>query len=94
MEVSGKLHSQATLTTAKEHLVTTGQEPVWALKLVWMIWRGEKSSSYQDSNSDPSATHHIAILYTDCATKQNITDKCNNECNLPYYIKSLVEIEM
>lgn len=50
----------------------------WALEAVWMLWRGEKSSPPQASNSNPSAIQTVASCYTDYsipALKFKITEK-------------------
>jgi hypothetical protein len=50
MEVSSKLHNPAALFLAKESQVAPGQEARWAPEPVWMLWRREKSCSWQESN--------------------------------------------
>jgi hypothetical protein len=42
MEVSGQLHSLATLLLRKEPLVPIGYEARWALEPVWVLWSREK----------------------------------------------------
>jgi hypothetical protein len=43
MEVSGQLHTLATLTPWKESTVLTAYKAGWFLKLIWMWWQSEKS---------------------------------------------------
>jgi hypothetical protein len=52
----------------KSLLVPSGYKAGWAPGLVWLMWGGEISCSYQESTSDPSAIQSVARRYTDCAT--------------------------
>jgi hypothetical protein len=39
----------------------------WTSEPIWTIWRRENSSSYWDSNSDPSVVQSVVSRYTDYA---------------------------
>jgi hypothetical protein len=43
MEVSSQLHALVALTMRKKNPVPIEWEPVWAMMLIWMFWRREKS---------------------------------------------------
>jgi hypothetical protein len=55
--LAGQLHSPAALTPGKELPIRIGYEVGWTPR------RGEKSSPYRDSNSDPSAIQPVASRY-------------------------------
>jgi hypothetical protein len=46
MEMSGQHHTHAALFLVKEIPVATGYEIEWASKLIWTLWRREKSFPY------------------------------------------------
>jgi hypothetical protein len=53
-----------------------------------MTWRKENSSSYRDSNSDPSPVQPVASCYTNCAIpapNNNNNNNNNNSLYLHYY---------
>jgi hypothetical protein len=56
MEVTGQLHALDTLPLGE-----TAPGIHWTPKLVWTLWRREKSSPFQESN--PSHTAHSLLLY-------------------------------
>jgi hypothetical protein len=73
LEVSGQLHAQAALFSAKE-LPVIGYVSELAPEPVWMIWRIEIVLPYLYSNSDPSVVQplkrikYTEYLLTSCAT--------------------------
>jgi hypothetical protein len=66
LEVSGQLHAPAALPPGKESPVPIGFEEGQAPEPVWMMWRGEKSCPYRESNSNPLAIQPVASRHTDC----------------------------
>jgi hypothetical protein len=64
MEVSGQLHTPATLLPGKQPLVHTGQEAGWFPEPVWTIWRRKKFCPCGTRNP---AVQPIASLYTNWA---------------------------
>jgi hypothetical protein len=53
-------------------------EAGWAPEEVWMMWRGDKSCSYRDLNSDSSAVQPLANHYTDWAIPAQISYAYDN----------------
>jgi hypothetical protein len=66
LEVSDKLHAPTALPSG-ERAPAIREETMWAPEPIWKTWIGEKSGSYRDSNSEPSAVQPVASRYTDCA---------------------------
>jgi hypothetical protein len=65
--VDVQLQAPAALSPGKDPPVTMGLEAGRAPKEVWTMCREEKSYSYRDSNSDPSAIQPVASRYSDYA---------------------------
>jgi hypothetical protein len=53
--VGYQFHAQTALPLEKEPQVPNE----WAPESVWTMWRGQKSCSYRDSNSNPSAVQSV-----------------------------------
>jgi hypothetical protein len=67
LKVSGQLKAPAALPPGKDPPVLIWQEAGWTPEQVWTTWRGEESSPYRESNSDPSPVQPVVHRYTHCA---------------------------
>jgi hypothetical protein len=54
-EVSGQLHTPASLPLRKELLIPIGEEAGWTTEPVWTLWRIEKSLALLGIEPEPSS---------------------------------------
>jgi hypothetical protein len=62
MVVSGQFHTTVTLFLGKEPVMTLDQEAGWALELVWLFFRREKSVAAARNQTLDHPTHSLVAI--------------------------------